>query len=115
MMGLALPPDLVATLEARTEGWIASLQLAALSLQGRSLAQAEAFVRDFSGSHRFVFDYLTEEALGQQDAELRTFLEQTALRDRFHASRCRAVTGRDDSHTLLQRLERQPAPHPAGR
>lgn len=106
VMGLALPPELVAALETRTEGWIASLQLAALSLQGRSLAQAEAFVRDFSGSHRFVFDYLTEEVLGQQEAGLRAFLEQTALLERFHAPLCRAVTGRDDSHDLLQRLER---------
>lgn len=106
VMDLALAPELVAALEARTEGWIASLQLAALSLEGRSLAQAEAFVRDFSGSHRFVFDYLAEEVLGQQDPELRTFLEQTALLERFHAPLCRAVTGRDDSHALLQRLER---------
>jgi LuxR family maltose regulon positive regulatory protein len=106
VMHLTLPSDLVAALEARTEGWIASLQLAALSLQGRNLAQAAAFVRDFSGSHRFVFDYLAEEVLGQQDTELRTFLEQTALLERFHAPLCRAVTGRDDSQALLQRLER---------
>lgn len=106
VMHLALAPELVAALEARTEGWIASLQLAALSLQGRSLAQAEAFVRNFSGSHHFVFDYLAEEVLGQQDAGLRAFLEQTALLERFHAPLCRAVTGRDDSQALLQRLER---------
>lgn len=106
VMDLALAPELVAALEARTEGWIASLQLAALSLQGRSLAQAEAFVRDFSGSHRYVFDYLAEEVLGQQDAELRAFLEQTALLERFHAPLCQAVTGREDSQVMLLRLER---------
>lgn len=106
VMHLALAPELVAALETRTEGWIASLQLAALSLQGRSRAQTRAFVRDFSGSHRFVFDYLAEEVLGQQDAELRTFLKQTALLERFHAPLCRAVTDRADSHTMLERLER---------
>ena len=67
-MRLDLLPNWVAALETRTEGWIASLQLAARSLQGRDAAQTEAFIRAFGGSHRYVFDYLAEEVLGQQQA-----------------------------------------------
>ena len=105
VMGLNLAPDWIAALEARTEGWIASLQLVALSLQGRSQAQTEAFIRDFGGSHRYVFDYLAEEVLVQQPPEMQTFLWQTAVLDRFHAPLCQAVTGRHDSQALLYQLE----------
>jgi LuxR family maltose regulon positive regulatory protein len=105
VMGLAVPPEAVAALEARTEGWIASLQLAALSLQGRSPEQVAAFARAFGGSHRFVFDYLAEEVLGQQGEDVRTFLQQTAVLERFHAPLCRALTGRADAQAMLQQLE----------
>lgn len=104
-MQLTLPAAWVEALEARTEGWIASLQLAALSLQGRSPDQAEAFINAFGGSHRFVFDYLAEEVLGQQEADMRTFLQQTAVLERFHAPLCQALTGRADSQAMLLRLE----------
>lgn len=104
-MQLHLEPEWIAALERRTEGWIASLQLAAISLQGRSAADAAAFIRAFSGSHRFVFDYLAEEVLAQQPAEVRAFLQQTAALDRFHAPLCRALTGRADSQAMLQHLE----------
>jgi LuxR family transcriptional regulator, maltose regulon positive regulatory protein len=104
-MQLALPAGAVAALEARTEGWIASLHLAALSLQGRNAAQVDAFIHAFGGSHRYVFDYLAEEVLGQQDAEIGLFLRQTAVLDRFSAPLCQAVTGRTDSQAILQQLE----------
>lgn len=104
-MQLALPAGAVAALEVRTEGWIASLHLAALSLQGRNAAQVEAFIHAFGGSHRYVFDYLAEEVLGQQDAEIGLFLRQTAVLDRFNAPLCQAVTGRTDSQAILQQLE----------
>ncbi|MBK8984733.1 MAG: hypothetical protein IPM39_01410 [Chloroflexi bacterium] len=104
-MQLDLPPDWVAALEGRTEGWIASLQLAALSLQGRSAAQTEAFIRAFGGSHRYVFDYLAEEVLGQQSVEIREFLRATAVLDRFNAPLCQSLTGRPNSQAILQRLE----------
>jgi LuxR family maltose regulon positive regulatory protein len=104
-MQLALPPDAVAALEARTEGWIASLHLAALSLQGRNAVQAASFIQAFGGSHRYVFDYLAEEVLSQQAAEIGAFLRQTAVLDRFNAPLCQAITGRTDSQAILQRLE----------
>ncbi|MFO7681015.1 MAG: LuxR C-terminal-related transcriptional regulator [Chloroflexota bacterium] len=104
-MQLDLLPDWVAALETRTEGWVACLQLTALSLQGRNAAQTEAFIRDFGGSHRYVFDYLAEEVLGQQDAEVSQFLRQTAVLDSFNASLCQAITGRADSQAILLRLE----------
>ncbi|MBK8984740.1 MAG: hypothetical protein IPM39_01445 [Chloroflexi bacterium] len=104
-MQLTLSPEWVAALETRTEGWVASLQLAALSLQGRDAAQTEAFIHAFGGSHRYVFDYLAEEVLGQQDAEVREFLRVTAVLDRFNASLCQSLTGRADSQAILQRLE----------
>jgi LuxR family transcriptional regulator, maltose regulon positive regulatory protein len=104
-MQLGLPSDWVAALETRTEGWIASLQLAALSLHGRDAAQTEAFIRAFGGSHRYVFDYLAEEVLGQQPEEIRAFLRATAVLDRFNAPLCHALTGRADSQAILHQLE----------
>lgn len=97
--------ELLATLEQRTEGWIASLQLAALSLQGRSPDQTAAFIHAFGGSHRFIFDYLAEEVLTQQPPEVRRFLQMTSVLERFQAPLCQAVTGYDDSAAMLQRLE----------
>lgn len=104
-MQLGLPPEWVEALAARTEGWIASLQLAALSLQGRDAAQTEVFIREFGGSHRYVFDYLAEEVLGQQSEEIQAFLRATAVLDRFNASLCQALTGRADSQDILHQLE----------
>jgi LuxR family maltose regulon positive regulatory protein len=104
-MQLELAPEWVAALEARTEGWIASMHLAALSLHGRNPAQTVAFIRAFGGSHRFVFDYLAEEVLSRQDAAMRSFLQQTAVLERFHAPLCAALTGNPASQAMLQRLE----------
>jgi LuxR family maltose regulon positive regulatory protein len=87
-MGLDLSPEDLATLGARTEGWIAGLQLAALSMQGRD---ARSFVEAFSGSHRFILDYLVEEVLNRQSTGLQQFLLQTSILDRLTASLCDAV------------------------
>lgn len=103
-MGLHLGRDDVAVLESRTEGWIAGLQLAALSLQQRPDA-ADA-VRSFAGSHRFVFDYLVEEVLRRRPEPERTFLLQTAVLDRMSGALCDAVTGLRDGREMLERLER---------
>ena len=103
-MGLNLAPETIAALEARTEGWIAGLQLAALSLQGRS--DAAAFVQAFTGSHRFVLDYLVEEVLHQQPKEVHAFLLQTAILDRLCGSLCDAVTGQEGGQEMLETLER---------
>ncbi|MAR02037.1 MAG: helix-turn-helix transcriptional regulator [Oceanospirillaceae bacterium] len=104
-MHLPLSPALIDALEARTEGWIAGLQLAALSLQNHS--DPEHFVRAFTGNHRFIVDYLVEEVLRQQDNQTRTFLLQTSLLPRFTPELCNRVTGLSNSQELLHRLERQ--------
>ncbi len=89
VMGLSLSPAEMAALEARTEGWIAGLHLAALSMQGRT--DTAAFVETFSGSHRFVLDYLVEEVLQQQPVNVQTFLLRTAILDRLCGPLCDAV------------------------
>ena len=100
----ALPETSVAALAARTEGWAAGLQLAALSLRGQS--DAAAFVAAFTGSHRYVLDYLAEEVLEQQDTHLRTFLLETSVLERLSGPLCDAVTGREGSQALLEVAER---------
>ncbi|HLN68865.1 MAG TPA: LuxR C-terminal-related transcriptional regulator, partial [Streptosporangiaceae bacterium] len=102
--GADLPAAAVAALAARTEGWVAGLQLAALSLRGR--ADPAGFVAAFSGSHRYVLDYLAEEVLDRQQEELRTFLLETSLLERLSGGLCDAVTGRTDSQAMLEQVER---------
>jgi LuxR family transcriptional regulator, maltose regulon positive regulatory protein len=102
-VGRELPEAAVATLGDRTEGWAAGLQLAALSLQGH--ADISAFVEEFSGSHRYVLDYLTAEVLDRQPEPLRAFLLETSLLDRLSGPLCAAVTGRADSQELLEQAE----------
>jgi LuxR family transcriptional regulator, maltose regulon positive regulatory protein len=104
MMGLNLSAGDIAALENRTEGWIAGLQLAALSMQGRE--DTAGFIRAFTGSHRFVLDYLVEEVLQLQSENIRGFLLQTAILERFCVSLCRAVTEREDGKEMLDVLER---------
>ncbi len=101
--GVDLPAAAVAALEARTEGWVAGLQLAALSLRGQ--ADPAGFVAAFSGSHRYVLDYLAEEVLDRQQEELRTFLLETSVLERLSGGLCDAVTGRTDSQAMLERVE----------
>jgi LuxR family maltose regulon positive regulatory protein len=98
-----LPDAVVATLGERTEGWAAGLQLAALSLQGRR--DVAEFVAEFTGDHRFVVDYLTEEVLDRQPEHLRTFLLETSLLDRLSGPLCDAVTGGGDGQSLLEEAE----------
>jgi LuxR family transcriptional regulator, maltose regulon positive regulatory protein len=100
----ALPDASVAALAARTEGWAAGLQLAALSLRGHQ--DAAAFGAAFTGSHRYILDYLAEEVLERQDTQLRTFLRETSVLERLSGPLCDAVTGREDSQALLERAER---------
>jgi LuxR family maltose regulon positive regulatory protein len=102
-IGLDLSSEDLSTLEVRTEGWVAGLHLAALSL--RRAADRHAFIQAFAGSDRFVLDYLMEEVLAQQPPEVRTFLLQTSLFDRFNAALCDHVTGRTDSQERLRHLE----------
>jgi LuxR family maltose regulon positive regulatory protein len=102
-MGLDLPREAVATLERRTEGWIAGLQLAALSL--RSHSDIPAFLTAFTGSHRFILDYLTEEVLSQQPAPILSFLLHTSILGRLSGSLCDAVTGQQGGQALLETLE----------
>ncbi|MEZ4735049.1 MAG: LuxR C-terminal-related transcriptional regulator [Caldilineaceae bacterium] len=103
VMGLQLTEEEIARLETRTEGWIAGLQLAALSMQERS--DVAGFIQSFSGSHRHVFSYLIEEVLNQRPAGTLDFLLQTAILERFNADLCNAVTGRSDSQTMLDKIE----------
>ena len=103
-LGTDLPDAAVAALTARTEGWAAGLQLAALSLRGH--ADPAAFVAGFTGSHRYVLDYLTQEVLARQPAELVRFLLETSVLARLSGPLCDAVTGRADSQQLLERIER---------
>ena len=102
--GLELSPEAVAVLEARTEGWAVGLQLAALSL--REHPDPSTFLDAFSGSHRFVLDYLSEEVLERQPEEVRTFLLQTSVLERLSGPLCDAVTGGSDGQQMLEQLER---------
>ena len=104
VMQLNLSAADIAALETRTEGWIAGLQLAALSMQGR--ADTASFIQAFTGSHRFVLDYLMEEVLQRQPAAVRHFLLQTSILDRLCGPLCDAVTERADSRSTLEALER---------
>jgi len=104
VMGLPLSAEQVAALHARTEGWIAGLQLAALSLQGRD--DVTDFIDAFTGSHRYVVDYLVEEVLSRQLENVQDFLVQTCILDRLSGPLCDAVRGRDDSRALLGHVER---------
>ena len=103
-MGLDVSVEDVAALEARTEGWIAGLQLAALSMQTRD--DVSAFVKAFTGSHRYIAEYLIEEILEQQPEEIQTFLLQTSVLEHLNAGLCEAVTGCEGGQTILQNLHR---------
>jgi LuxR family maltose regulon positive regulatory protein len=89
VMGLDLSAEDIAVLERRTEGWIAGLQLAAISMQGHK--DVTGFIQSFTGSHRYVLDYLVQEVLEQQSERVQTFLLQTAVLDRLTGSLCDAV------------------------
>ncbi len=104
VMGLSLAAEEIAALEDRTEGWIAGLQLAALSMRGRD--DIRAFIRAFAGNHHYIVDYLVEEVLQCQPEAVRSFLLRTAILDRLHGSLCDAVTGQEEGSARLEALER---------
>ena len=104
VMGLRLSAAEITALEERTEGWIAGLQLAALSMQGHQ--DVSGFIRSFAGNHRYIVDYLVEEVLQRQPAHIHSFLLQTAVLDRLHGPLCDAVTGQENGSALLEALER---------
>jgi LuxR family maltose regulon positive regulatory protein len=91
MTGLSLAPAEVAALDRRTEGWIAGLQMAALSLRQRETVAVAQFIEDFSGSHHYIMDYLVDEVLQQQPAEVQTFLLHTSILDRLCGPLCEAI------------------------
>jgi LuxR family maltose regulon positive regulatory protein len=104
VMGLAVSPEQVAALDNRTEGWAAGLQLAALSLRGCD--DPGRFVEAFTGSHRFVLDYLVEEVLNNQPDDVREFLLDTSILHELTGPLCDALTGRADGSRMLEVLER---------
>jgi LuxR family maltose regulon positive regulatory protein len=104
VMRLSLSHEDVAALETRTEGWVAGLQLAALSLREHS--DSAGFIAAFTGSNRFIIDYLIEEVLQRAPQAVREFLGQTAVLDRLCGSLCDAVTGQSGGSEMLEYLER---------
>jgi len=103
VMGLDLSSSDIATLGRRTEGWIAGLQLAALSM--RNTEDLEGFVASFAGSHRYILDYLVEEVFRQQSSELQDFLLKTSILEHLTSPLCNAVTGRGDAQQVLAGLD----------
>ncbi|NDJ53814.1 MAG: hypothetical protein GYB68_12135 [Chloroflexi bacterium] len=104
-MSVPLSDTDVATLEEKTEGWIAGLQLATLALEAADQSSDHsAFITSLSGSHRFILNYLTEEVLNRQPAEVQGFLLKTAILDRLNIDLCDAVTKRVDSASMLEYL-----------
>src|SRR5438105_5593329 len=106
VMGLRLSAQDIAALERRTEGWVAGLQLAALSLQGQP--DATSFIQSFTGSHHFVLDYLMEEVLQRQSDSVQTFLLRTSILDQLCGPLCDAVLGNPagSGQATLEYLER---------
>ncbi len=104
IMGLQLTARDVAALEGRTEGWIAALQLAALSMQGRD--DMAGFIAGFAGDDRYVVDYLAEEVLARQPDRVQAFLLQTCILDRLNGPLCDAVTGQGGGKAMLEALDR---------
>ncbi len=104
VMGLSLTAHDLAALDGHTEGWIAALQLAALSMQGR--ADAAEFIAAFAGDDRYIVDYLVEEVLQRQPERIREFLLRTSILNRLTGPLCDAVTGRADGKAMLESLDR---------
>lgn len=111
VMGLRLSSQDLSALEARTEGWIVGLQMAAHALQGTAStgdndsAPVSEFISDFAGSHRYILDYLTDEVLLREPPRVQTFLLQTSILQRLCGPLCDAITGAQDGQQMLERLE----------
>ncbi len=103
VMGLGLSDDNMKALESLTEGWIASIRMAAISMQGRE--DIRDFIAAFAGSHRHIMDYLVEEVLERQEASVQSFLVQTSILDRLSGPLCNTLTGQDNGQEMLDRLE----------
>jgi len=103
IMGLNLIPEEIQILEHRTEGWVAGLQMAAISMQ--SYQEKSDFIDAFSGSHHFILDYLVEEVLDRQPQDVRDFLLKTSILKRMTADLCNAVTGANEAISILSQLE----------
>lgn len=103
---ISLSTNEIELMYQRTEGWVACLQLAALSMRDRSAEEVHAFIEHFAGSHRHVWDYLFEEIYYQQPAYVREFMLQTSILRQLNDSLCDEVTQRDDSRLIIDRLER---------
>lgn len=103
-MSLDLTTEEIVTLETRTEGWIAGLQLAALSMKGQE--DVHGFIQAFAGDHRYIVDYLVEEVLRRQPEPVRNFLLQTSILDRLNGPLCDAVTAQTGSKARLEQLQR---------
>jgi len=104
LMGLDLKPEQIAELETRTEGWIAGLQLAAISMRGSE--DVQGFIHSFRGSNRLVLDFLIEEVLTRQEEGVQDFLLRTSILDRLTGPLCDALTGREDGRETLEGLYR---------
>ena len=102
-MNLQLTSDEIETLDSRTEGWIAGLQLAAISLQGRK--DRSGFVEGFKGDNRYIADYLVEEVLNRQSERVQNFLLKTSILNRMSGPLCDAVIDRNDSRQILNTVE----------
>ena len=104
VMGLNLSVEDIAALETRTEGWIAGLQFAALSMQGHQ--DVSGFIQAFAGDHRYIADYLVEEVLQRQPESIRSFLLQTSILERLNGPLCDAVTHQEGGKARLETLQR---------
>ena len=102
-LGFDLTAEGIAALEARTEGWVASLKLAAISMQGRH--DWPEFIAEFSGSHRYIIDYLVDEVMARQPEEVQTFLRRTSILERFCAPLCAHVVGENKAVEVLEYLD----------
>ncbi|MBI2955434.1 MAG: helix-turn-helix transcriptional regulator [Chloroflexi bacterium] len=103
VMGIDVSVDEAASLQARTEGWIAGLQMTALAMRGRQ--DISSFIRTFTGSHRYVLDFLLEEVLNVEPESVQAFLLQTSILERLTGPLCDALTGQTDGWGMLERLE----------
>lgn len=103
---LQLNHEQLTVLETKTEGWVAGLQLAALSMSNRNAQQIDQFVTAFQGDHHYIFDYLAEEVLAQQAEEVRLFLLRTSILNHLNSSLCNALTEEENGQKMLERLAR---------
>ncbi len=105
VMGLNLSREDLSSLEERTEGWVTGLQMVALWLQGKPAERVPDFVKAFSGSHRYIIDYLADEVFNRQSPSIQSFLLKTAILNRLTGHLCDAVTGNNDGQEMLERLD----------